>query len=90
MAAPQPEPGRCAYFVARKKRFCRMVPALGRRFCGEHGQQEVPGGESPGGCGVPGGVGALRQPPPPPAVVAPLHGRGRPVSPGVLRAAAQR
>eukprot|EP00075_Anas_platyrhynchos_P029587 XP_027318840.1 tRNA:m(4)X modification enzyme TRM13 homolog isoform X3 [Anas platyrhynchos] len=40
MAAPQPEPGRCAYFVARKKRFCRMVPALGRRFCGEHGQQE--------------------------------------------------
>ncbi|KAM9186631.1 tRNA:m(4)X modification enzyme TRM13 homolog isoform 3-T3 [Mergus octosetaceus] len=40
MAAPQPEPGRCAYFVARKKRFCRMVPALGWRFCGEHGQQE--------------------------------------------------
>lgn len=48
MAAPQPEPGRCAYFVARKKRFCRMVPALGRRFCGEHGQQEVPGGAGPG------------------------------------------
>nr|XP_047923174.1 tRNA:m(4)X modification enzyme TRM13 homolog isoform X2 [Anser cygnoides] len=40
MAAPQPEPGRCAYFVARKKRFCRMVPALGKRFCGEHGHQE--------------------------------------------------
>ncbi|XP_035189090.1 tRNA:m(4)X modification enzyme TRM13 homolog isoform X1 [Oxyura jamaicensis] len=38
MAAP--EPGRCAYFVARKKRFCRMVPALGKRFCGEHGHQE--------------------------------------------------
>ncbi|XP_062437975.1 tRNA:m(4)X modification enzyme TRM13 homolog isoform X2 [Rhea pennata] len=38
MAAP--EPGRCAYFVERKKRFCRMVPASGRRFCGEHGQQE--------------------------------------------------
>uniref|UniRef100_A0A8B9IG30 tRNA:m(4)X modification enzyme TRM13 n=1 Tax=Anser cygnoides TaxID=8845 RepID=A0A8B9IG30_ANSCY len=33
-------PGRCAYFVARKKRFCRMVPALGKRFCGEHGHQE--------------------------------------------------
>ncbi|XP_014794552.1 PREDICTED: tRNA:m(4)X modification enzyme TRM13 homolog [Calidris pugnax] len=38
MAAP--EPGRCAYFVARKKRFCKMIPAPGKRFCGEHGQQE--------------------------------------------------
>ncbi|NXT86785.1 TRM13 enzyme, partial [Anhinga rufa] len=36
-------PGRCAYFVERKKRFCKMIPAAGRRFCGEHGQQEVPG-----------------------------------------------
>ncbi|NXU49192.1 TRM13 enzyme, partial [Turnix velox] len=35
-----PEPGRCAYFVERKKRFCKMIPALGRRFCGEHEQQE--------------------------------------------------
>ncbi|NXP44056.1 TRM13 enzyme, partial [Heliornis fulica] len=35
-----PVPGRCAYFVERKKRFCRMIPAAGRRFCGEHGQQE--------------------------------------------------
>ncbi|NXT02270.1 TRM13 enzyme, partial [Jacana jacana] len=35
-----PEPGRCAYFVARKKRFCKMTPAPGRRFCGEHGHQE--------------------------------------------------
>ncbi|NXS07660.1 TRM13 enzyme, partial [Neodrepanis coruscans] len=35
-----PEPGRCAHFVQRKGRFCRMVPAPGRRFCGEHGQQE--------------------------------------------------
>ncbi|KAM6397574.1 tRNA:m(4)X modification enzyme TRM13 homolog isoform 2-T2 [Pluvialis apricaria] len=49
MAAPQPQPepgrgapvpGRCAYFVERKKRFCKMTPAPGRRFCGEHGQQE--------------------------------------------------
>ncbi|PKU45816.1 hypothetical protein llap_3902 [Limosa lapponica baueri] len=38
MAAP--EPGRCAYFVARKNRFCKMIPAPGKRFCGEHGQQE--------------------------------------------------
>ncbi|NXL36542.1 TRM13 enzyme, partial [Glaucidium brasilianum] len=35
-----PVPGRCAYFVERKKRFCKMIPAPGRRFCGEHGQQE--------------------------------------------------
>ncbi|XP_049665116.1 tRNA:m(4)X modification enzyme TRM13 homolog isoform X2 [Accipiter gentilis] len=35
-----PVPGRCAYFVERKKRFCKMIPASGRRFCGEHGQQE--------------------------------------------------
>ncbi|XP_062991826.1 tRNA:m(4)X modification enzyme TRM13 homolog isoform X2 [Elgaria multicarinata webbii] len=41
MAAPaesvSPQPGRCAYFVERKRRFCKMVPAQGRRFCGEHG-----------------------------------------------------
>uniref|UniRef100_A0A8C3DK75 tRNA:m(4)X modification enzyme TRM13 n=1 Tax=Corvus moneduloides TaxID=1196302 RepID=A0A8C3DK75_CORMO len=40
MAAPEPQPGRCAYFVLRKRRFCRMIPAPGRRFCGEHGHQE--------------------------------------------------
>ncbi|XP_056211320.1 tRNA:m(4)X modification enzyme TRM13 homolog isoform X1 [Falco biarmicus] len=45
MAAPElgrgaPIPGRCAYFVERKKRFCKMIPAPGRRFCGEHEQQE--------------------------------------------------
>ncbi|NXA07811.1 TRM13 enzyme, partial [Sapayoa aenigma] len=34
------EPGRCAHFVQRKGRFCRMIPAPGRRFCGEHGQEE--------------------------------------------------
>uniref|UniRef100_A0A8C5UGP5 tRNA:m(4)X modification enzyme TRM13 n=1 Tax=Malurus cyaneus samueli TaxID=2593467 RepID=A0A8C5UGP5_9PASS len=38
MAAPQP--GRCAHFVLRKRRFCRMIPAPGRRFCGEHGHEE--------------------------------------------------
>ncbi|XP_062353858.1 tRNA:m(4)X modification enzyme TRM13 homolog isoform X1 [Cinclus cinclus] len=38
MAAP--EPGRCAHFVLRKRRFCRMIPAPGRRFCGEHGHEE--------------------------------------------------
>ncbi|KAM7161752.1 tRNA:m(4)X modification enzyme TRM13 homolog isoform 4-T4 [Macrochelys suwanniensis] len=35
-----PVPGRCGYFVERKKRFCKMIPAQGRRFCGEHGHQE--------------------------------------------------
>ncbi|NXN11810.1 TRM13 enzyme, partial [Indicator maculatus] len=35
-----PLPGRCAYFVQRKNRFCKMIPAPGKRFCGEHGQQE--------------------------------------------------
>ncbi|KAG8132692.1 hypothetical protein E2320_010537 [Naja naja] len=33
-------PGRCAYFVERKKRFCKMVPAQGRHFCGEHSAEE--------------------------------------------------
>nr|XP_056701479.1 tRNA:m(4)X modification enzyme TRM13 homolog [Euleptes europaea] len=37
-------PGRCAYFVARKRRFCKMVPASGRRFCGEHAAQEEENG----------------------------------------------
>ncbi|KAM9378990.1 tRNA:m(4)X modification enzyme TRM13 homolog [Phaethornis superciliosus] len=45
MAAAQPGRGspvlgRCSYFVERKKRFCKMIPAPGKRFCGEHGQQE--------------------------------------------------
>ncbi|KAM9004818.1 tRNA:m(4)X modification enzyme TRM13 homolog isoform X1 [Sarcophilus harrisii] len=35
-AAKLPIEGRCIYFVERKNRFCRMVPAAGRRFCGEH------------------------------------------------------
>ncbi|XP_036907231.1 tRNA:m(4)X modification enzyme TRM13 homolog isoform X4 [Sturnira hondurensis] len=44
MAASAPTPratgsqveGRCGYYVAKKKRFCRMVAAAGKRFCGEH------------------------------------------------------
>ncbi|XP_045059470.2 tRNA:m(4)X modification enzyme TRM13 homolog isoform X3 [Desmodus rotundus] len=31
-----PAEGRCGYYVAKKKRFCRMVVAAGKRFCGEH------------------------------------------------------
>ncbi|XP_032723107.1 tRNA:m(4)X modification enzyme TRM13 homolog isoform X2 [Lontra canadensis] len=44
MAASAPAPhttdfpveGRCSYYVEKKKRFCRMVVAAGKRFCGEH------------------------------------------------------
>ncbi|KAM5256600.1 tRNA:m(4)X modification enzyme TRM13 homolog isoform 5-T5 [Ctenodactylus gundi] len=44
MAASAPTPhatgfpteGRCSYYVEKKKRFCRMVVAAGKRFCGEH------------------------------------------------------
>ncbi|XP_065738703.1 tRNA:m(4)X modification enzyme TRM13 homolog isoform X6 [Phocoena phocoena] len=31
-----PAEGRCGYYVEKKKRFCRMVVAAGKRFCGEH------------------------------------------------------
>uniref|UniRef100_A0ABI7YUP8 tRNA:m(4)X modification enzyme TRM13 n=1 Tax=Felis catus TaxID=9685 RepID=A0ABI7YUP8_FELCA len=31
-----PAEGRCSYYVEKKKRFCRMVVAAGKRFCGEH------------------------------------------------------
>uniref|UniRef100_A0A673UTS4 tRNA:m(4)X modification enzyme TRM13 n=1 Tax=Suricata suricatta TaxID=37032 RepID=A0A673UTS4_SURSU len=31
-----PAEGRCSYYVEKKKRFCRMVVAVGKRFCGEH------------------------------------------------------
>lgn len=34
--------GRCSYFVEKKKRFCKMVVAAGKKFCGEHaGAAEV-------------------------------------------------
>ncbi|XP_072854108.2 tRNA:m(4)X modification enzyme TRM13 homolog isoform X1 [Pogona vitticeps] len=38
--AVSPEPGRCAFYLERKRRFCKMVPAQGKRFCGEHGAHE--------------------------------------------------
>lgn len=31
-----PLPGRCGYFVAKKKRYCKMTVAGGKLFCGEH------------------------------------------------------
>eukprot|EP00064_Thunnus_orientalis_P017092 superscaffoldBa00003539_g17169 len=38
MAAPLPGmlPGRCAFFVEKKKRFCKMIVGKGKTFCGEH------------------------------------------------------
>ncbi|XP_063284489.1 tRNA:m(4)X modification enzyme TRM13 homolog [Pelobates fuscus] len=33
-----PVPGRCSYFVQRKRRFCKMVVSEGKRLCGEHAQ----------------------------------------------------
>ncbi|XP_075414923.1 tRNA:m(4)X modification enzyme TRM13 homolog [Tenrec ecaudatus] len=40
-----PTEGRCGYYVAKKKRFCRMVVAAGKRFCGEHAGAAGPGAE---------------------------------------------
>ncbi|XP_006882555.1 PREDICTED: tRNA:m(4)X modification enzyme TRM13 homolog [Elephantulus edwardii] len=31
-----PAEGRCGYYLEKKRRFCRMEAAAGRRFCGEH------------------------------------------------------
>ncbi|KAM8930632.1 tRNA:m(4)X modification enzyme TRM13 homolog [Pelodytes ibericus] len=33
-----PLPGRCSYYVQRKKRFCKMIVSEGKRYCGEHAQ----------------------------------------------------
>ncbi|XP_041862012.1 tRNA:m(4)X modification enzyme TRM13 homolog [Melanotaenia boesemani] len=38
MAAPLP--GRCAFFVEKKNRFCKMIVGKGKRFCGEHATME--------------------------------------------------
>jgi tRNA:m4X modification enzyme len=36
-----PDPSSCHFFVTRKKRFCKLKPGKGKRFCGEHlGQSE--------------------------------------------------
>ncbi|XP_069581867.1 tRNA:m(4)X modification enzyme TRM13 homolog [Brachyistius frenatus] len=38
MAAPLP--GRCGFFVEKKKRFCKMIVGKGKLFCGEHATME--------------------------------------------------
>ncbi|XP_057697816.1 tRNA:m(4)X modification enzyme TRM13 homolog isoform X2 [Corythoichthys intestinalis] len=42
MAAPASADrrGRCAFLVTKKKRFCKMLVAEGRIFCGEHADKE--------------------------------------------------
>ncbi|KAM9365578.1 tRNA:m(4)X modification enzyme TRM13 homolog [Pholidichthys leucotaenia] len=34
------QPGRCRFFVEKKKRFCKMVVGKGRVYCGEHATME--------------------------------------------------
>ncbi|XP_077462647.1 tRNA:m(4)X modification enzyme TRM13 homolog [Stigmatopora argus] len=36
--------GKCAFLVEKKQRFCKMLAARGRRFCGEHADKEEGGG----------------------------------------------
>ncbi|XP_063056836.1 tRNA:m(4)X modification enzyme TRM13 homolog [Engraulis encrasicolus] len=38
-----PLPGRCAYFVERKKRYCKMVAGSGKTYCGEHANSDAGG-----------------------------------------------
>ncbi|XP_074523502.1 tRNA:m(4)X modification enzyme TRM13 homolog [Halichoeres trimaculatus] len=38
MAAPLP--GRCGFFVEKKKRYCKMIVGSGKVFCGEHATME--------------------------------------------------
>ncbi|XP_068096087.1 tRNA:m(4)X modification enzyme TRM13 homolog isoform X2 [Hyperolius riggenbachi] len=33
-----PLPGRCGYFVQRKRRYCKMIVSEGKKFCGEHAE----------------------------------------------------
>ncbi|KAM9848987.1 tRNA:m(4)X modification enzyme TRM13 homolog [Aulostomus maculatus] len=42
MAAPLH--GRCSFFVEKKNRFCKMIVAKGKKFCGEHATMEEGGG----------------------------------------------
>ncbi|XP_043941713.1 tRNA:m(4)X modification enzyme TRM13 homolog [Protopterus annectens] len=35
-----PLPGRCCFFVERKKRYCKMLVAKGKRLCGEHANSD--------------------------------------------------
>ncbi|XP_061539494.1 tRNA:m(4)X modification enzyme TRM13 homolog [Phycodurus eques] len=42
MAAPASDRcGKCAFFVDKKKRFCKMLVAKGHKFCGEHANMDT-------------------------------------------------
>ncbi|XP_061680100.1 tRNA:m(4)X modification enzyme TRM13 homolog isoform X2 [Syngnathoides biaculeatus] len=42
MAAPASDRlGKCAFFVQKKKRFCKMLVAKGHKFCGEHANMDT-------------------------------------------------
>lgn len=36
-----PLPCRCGFFVEKKKRFCKMIVAKGKVFCGEHANMVI-------------------------------------------------
>ncbi|XP_073499148.1 tRNA:m(4)X modification enzyme TRM13 homolog isoform X2 [Phyllobates terribilis] len=36
--AAGPIPGRCGHYVQRKKRYCKMTPGEGKKYCGEHAE----------------------------------------------------
>ncbi|XP_036377107.1 tRNA:m(4)X modification enzyme TRM13 homolog isoform X1 [Megalops cyprinoides] len=38
-----PLPGRCGFYVEKKKRYCKMVVASGKTFCGEHANADQEG-----------------------------------------------
>ncbi|XP_042178945.1 tRNA:m(4)X modification enzyme TRM13 homolog isoform X2 [Oncorhynchus tshawytscha] len=35
-----PLPGRCAFYVEKKKRYCKMIVGSGKAYCGEHANAE--------------------------------------------------
>ncbi|KAM9461264.1 tRNA:m(4)X modification enzyme TRM13 homolog [Clarias gariepinus] len=39
-----PLPGRCAFYVSKKKRYCKMVVGNGKTFCGEHAYADTENG----------------------------------------------
>ena len=36
-----PVDGRCGFFVKRKQRYCKMLPAKGNKYCAEHLSEET-------------------------------------------------
>ncbi|KAI1891932.1 hypothetical protein AGOR_G00148800 [Albula goreensis] len=38
-----PLPGRCGFYVEKKRRYCKMIVASGKKFCGEHANVDQDG-----------------------------------------------